>query len=107
MKDLVIDMDKEQYLEDKVKLMEILSVPIYPRIGADPAEVVADYLLDNEVRPTKHAHWCLERKLDGKPFCFHCSNCDNDGHYIGNKVATDYCPECGAMMDKEIQDENN
>lgn len=31
------------------KLIEILSVPIYPHLDADPAEVVADYLLDNSV----------------------------------------------------------
>lgn len=33
----------------KKKLIEILSVPIYPHLDADPAEVVADYLLDNGV----------------------------------------------------------
>lgn len=31
------------------KLIEILKVPIYPNLDADPAEVVADYLLDNGV----------------------------------------------------------
>ena len=31
------------------RLIELLSVPIYPREGADPAEVVADYLLDNGI----------------------------------------------------------
>ena len=31
------------------RLIELLSKPIYPKIGADPAEVVADYLLDNGV----------------------------------------------------------
>ena len=34
---------------DRDRLIKILSVPICPRIGADPAEVVADYLLDNGV----------------------------------------------------------
>ncbi len=29
------------------KLVDLLKVPIYPRLDADPAEVVADYLLDN------------------------------------------------------------
>lgn len=36
-------------MTERERLIEILSVPIYPRIGADPAEVVADYLLDNGV----------------------------------------------------------
>lgn len=31
------------------RLIEILSKPIYPKVGVDPAEVVADYLLDNGV----------------------------------------------------------
>lgn len=31
------------------RLIELLMVPIYPKEGADPAEVVADYLLDNGV----------------------------------------------------------
>ena len=30
-------------------LIEILRNPIYPKVGVDPAEVVADYLLDNGV----------------------------------------------------------
>lgn len=31
------------------KLVKLLKLPIHPRIDADPAEVVADYLLDNGV----------------------------------------------------------
>ena len=31
------------------RLIDLLKVPIYPRDGVDPAEVVADYLLDNGV----------------------------------------------------------
>ena len=36
-------------MTDKDRLIEILKVPIYPKIGVDPAEVVADYLLANGV----------------------------------------------------------
>lgn len=35
------------------KLVQILKVPIYPHLDADPAEVVADYLLDNGVTVQK------------------------------------------------------
>ena len=35
------------------KLIHILKVPIYPHPDADPAEVVADYLLDNGVTVQK------------------------------------------------------
>lgn len=68
------------------KLIEILSVPIYPREHADPAEVVADYLLDNDVLPvvlckeckhynednmSPHSGWCecLERGEYNEHFC--------------------------------------
>ena len=36
-------------MTDREKLIAILKVPIYPHELADPAEVVADYLLDNGV----------------------------------------------------------
>ena len=36
-------------MDNREKLIEILRVPIYPHLDADPAEVVADYLLDNGV----------------------------------------------------------
>ena len=31
------------------RLIELLNTKIYPRVGAEPAEVVADFLLDNGV----------------------------------------------------------
>ena len=31
------------------RLIELLNTTIYPRVGADPVEVVADFLLDNGV----------------------------------------------------------
>lgn len=36
-------------MTERERLIEILSVPIHPRIDTDPAGVVADYLLDNGV----------------------------------------------------------
>lgn len=36
-------------MTERERLIEIISTTIYPRIGADPAEVVADFLLDNGV----------------------------------------------------------
>ena len=46
-----------------------------------------------------HGRWLLERTPDGKPYCFHCSVCDDDFHYIGVTTAFRYCPNCGAKMD--------
>ena len=44
------------------KLIEILSVPIYPHELADPTEVVADYLLDNDVVPVVRCKDCKKYK---------------------------------------------
>lgn len=35
--------------DTREKLIELLSVPIHPHLDADPAEVVADYLIANGV----------------------------------------------------------
>ena len=44
------------------KLIVILRVPIYTHLDADPAEVVADYLLDNGVTIREHdCHWATEQ----------------------------------------------
>ena len=40
------------------KLIQILSVPIFPHELADPNEVVADYLLDNDVVPVVRCKDC-------------------------------------------------
>lgn len=67
---------------------------------------VGDAILDCkliEAETIKHGKWILEREPDGKPYCYHCSVCDPDFHYIGIAVAYDYCPLCGAIMDLESE----
>lgn len=46
-------------MTDRERLIEILKKPIYPKIGVDPAEVVADYLLEKGVivAPMPMAEW--------------------------------------------------
>ena len=46
-------------MTSKERLIEILNVPIYPRVGADLTEVVADYLLDNDVIPVVRCKDCM------------------------------------------------
>ena len=53
-----------------------------------------------DAEPIKHGEWILEREPDGKPYCLHCSICDDDFHYIGIMTAYDFCPNCGARMKK-------
>lgn len=45
-------------MTEREKLLEILKVPIYPHEQADPAEVVASYLLDNDVVPVVRCKDC-------------------------------------------------
>ena len=49
------------------KLIEILSVPIYPHELADPTEVVADYLLDNGVVPVVRCKDCKHYGWEQEP----------------------------------------
>ena len=61
-------------MDNREKLIEILRVPIYPHLDADPAEVVADYLLDNGVTIQK---WIpvSERLPEGEELVLiHCKN---------------------------------
>lgn len=70
-------------------------------------DIFLDLILDSkeiEAKPIIYAHWILEREPDGTPYCYHCSHCDDDFHNIGIKCASDYCPDCGATMAKEIED---
>lgn len=73
------------------KLIQILSVPIYQHELADPTEVVADYLLDNDVVPVvrcKDCHnctkskWCNLLMMDVKDDMF-CSNGKRKDHGDG------------------------
>ena len=85
-------------MTDREKLIEILRVPIYPHLDADPAEVVADYLLDNGVTfatDNNVGHWVIHSsgKGDQTTNWAECSEC----HACGSpqwKV----CPVCEARM---------
>lgn len=64
-------------MTDREKLLEILSAPIYKLEGADPAEAVADFLIDNDVLP-------VVRCKDCKHFNFEHMECENEA------VSTDH-----------------
>lgn len=60
---------------------------------------IKDILVDEAgYRKQSEGEWLLEREPNGKPYCFHCSVCDGDFHHIGIRVATKFCPNCGAKM---------
>lgn len=52
-------------MSSREKLIEILSRKVHPREGIDPAVVVADYLLDNDILPVVRCGDCKHsRELD-------------------------------------------
>ena len=77
-------------------------------ISIDVGKIAADNFSENEAVkfvPEIHARWILEREPNGRPYCFHCSNCDNDFHNISHKSVTNYCHDCGAKMDMKVYEE--
>lgn len=80
------------------------NTPLYDNQDED---IFLDLILDSpeiNTKPIIYANWILEREPDGKPYCYHCSHCDDDFHHIGIKCATKYCPNCGAIMSERIED---
>lgn len=57
-------------MDVRERLIQILSVPIYPRLDADPAEVVADYLLDNGITITPAAPGPTDDNPNIMELCF-------------------------------------
>lgn len=75
-------------------------ISVIDKHGHIACEFFADDATTIDAEPVRHGHWILEREPNGRPYCFHCSVCDDDFHHIGIKSATDYCPNCGAKMDE-------
>ena len=70
-------------MDVREKLIQILSVPIYPHLDADPAEVVADYLLDNGVTITPAVPGPSTADPNIMELCFH-----NGEQHMKEKVIT-------------------
>ena len=60
---------------DRDKLIALLKIQIYPRIDADPAEVLADYLIDNYQKYMQKAKWIMIDK-NGNGICSFCNRQD-------------------------------
>lgn len=48
-------------MDEREKLIELLSTKIHPMEGIDPAAVVADFLLDHDVLPVVRCAACRHR----------------------------------------------
>ena len=73
----------------------------FPAIDEDSANAVISLLHMQptaDVEEVKHGEW--ERKIkNGRPRGLKCSLCGRSIHFHEN-----YCPECGAKMDREIKE---
>lgn len=82
-------------MQERKRLIEILSRKVHPREGIDPAVVVADYLLDNDIVPVvrcRDCKWYREgEKLAPIKFCFRLQH-PTENRQIGYNFADDdYC----------------
>ena len=60
-------------------------------------ESVLQYAPAEDVAPVIHAHWVQGAYLDGDEMQCDCSHCN-----MSNNRKTDFCPNCGAIMDEEV-----
>ena len=56
-----------------------------------------------DVRTVVHAGWIVTARFDD---CYYanCPVCNTTQVFYGNKELTKFCPNCGAVMDKEVDD---
>ena len=78
-------------------------------LGAIEGDIILSVTKDNiepaisevptlDYAPVVHAHWIVGETVDGEIYATICSNCEFDGY-----VGYNYCPNCGAKMDAEVQ----
>ena len=79
-------------MDVREKLIQILSVPIYHHLDADPAEVVADYLLDNGVTITQANPGPTENNPNIMELCFH-----NGEQHMKEKMISQLRSVAGSM----------
>ena len=99
-------------MDEREKLIEILSTKIHPREGIDPAAVVADFLLDNDVVPVvrcRDCRWAKSYNRNDGEIGYCCHFCGHEFKYgtdwkqifMPIKEADDFCSygerkeECG------------
>lgn len=74
-------------MDGRIRLIEILSKPIFPKIGVDPAEVVAEFLLDNDVAPIVRCKDCRMFVDNKEAFVTYCRR----GHKDISVNPNDFC----------------
>lgn len=79
--------------------IEIVKLPWQPDVG-----ITADLIVDEAptVEERKRGHWFDPEDDDGRT-AWHCSVCDYVVKTIGFYPNYNYCPCCGARMDKGVR----
>lgn len=82
-----------------MKLINVEDIDIYD-LSYEPGEYIKQYL-DNlkpvEAKPVVHAYW------KENMFCSNCGGFREDERGYILQSHSDYCPDCGAIMDKEVK----
>lgn len=91
-------MSKRKYI-DYGKLLEgryRLGLDEMSRISKVNAfNLFIDTMPSADVEEVRHGKWIN----DGD--CFHCSVCNKSFGFLSEKCVSNFCPHCGAKMDKE------
>lgn len=83
-------------MQERERLIEILSRKVHPREGIDPAVVVADYLLDNDIVPVVRCRECKHCRNLPNGLCYlYTEPYDNGRGYKGEAVCVE--PAAGLM----------
>ena len=76
----------DEYIDREAVLMKLMQA-----ISDMPAADVA---------PVVHGHW-IEKEKYSFGIMYDCSLCDN--RILDNGYSWNYCPNCGAKMDEEVE----
>lgn len=92
-------------MTEREKLIEILGTKIHPREGVDPAAVVADFLLDNDVVPVVRCGVCAYTRRPKTPIAANRGDvfrCDNTKSPCYGRVTygDDFCSRGRRKEDK-------
>lgn len=65
----------------------------------------AEWLMNKEpvIEERKHGHWIYDDPFGALPKCSECGRRSRDA--AAEECGTTYCPHCGAVMDKEPNDD--
>lgn len=98
-----MDLASKTELIDKGALIgRLLDKHFYPAIVR--AEIEKAPVVDAE--PVRHGHWLLlDECANAGVYCTRCGKKVYKEQYANQKIKSKYCPNCGAKMDEEADDD--